>query len=101
MSHTHWEGGPTCSFSTKKACDDNFANWQAAQQVALAQRVVREGRAGHFRKGNDVFSQLVQVINGDKQTITAGDGEESQNAFTRRILAMLERYREENPPVER
>ena len=95
--HTHWEGGPVCKFATKKACDDNYANWQAAQQVTLAHRVVREGRARMFRGDKSVFAQLIRVITGDQQTITAGDGEESQAAFTRRVLAMLERYREEHP----
>lgn len=97
MAHSHWEGGPVCRFPTKKACEDNYANWQAAQQVVLAHRVVREGRAAAFRRDKSVFGQLVMVIAGDKETITAGDGEESQNAFTRRVLAMLDRYRAENP----
>jgi len=92
------EGRPVLVHDTKltaKVCNDQYADWQAAQHVALAHRVVREGRAGMYRHDKDVFGQLVQVINGDKATITAGDGEESQNAFTRRVLAMLERYRDE------
>lgn len=88
---------PECTFPTKKACDNHFANWQAAQQVSLAHAVIRAGRQAAFRRDDTVFGQLVRVILGDKETITAGDGEASRAAFTRRVLAMLERYREEHP----
>lgn len=99
-NHSHWEGGPPCDLPTKKACDDRHADWQAAQQVALAARIAREGRAQAFRKDRGVFAQLVLVMAGEQPTILNGDGNESENPFTRRLLAMVERYRAETPPVE-
>ena len=102
MSHKHYPkdlpgyaAAPTCSFRTKAECDDYFADYQAAQQVALAALVVEQGRAQMFRRDNTVFGQLVQVLAGDKDTITAGDGEESRASFTKRVLAMLVRYQQE------
>jgi hypothetical protein len=98
VPRVHKHDGEDClSGLTGKECSDRYADFQAAQQVALAHHVVREGRDKGFRKGKDVFSQLVQVILGERETITAGDGEASQAAFTRRIVAMIERYREEHP----
>lgn len=96
MAHSHIPGA-VCDIPTKKECDAAYADWQAAQQVALAARVVRAGRAGEYRRDVSVFGQLVQCLAGTKETITAGDGEESRQAFTKRVLAMLDRYRSEHP----
>ena len=88
-----FEGGPgpqPCKFKTLKECGENYANWQAANHVRLAQRVVNEGRAGDYRKGKEVFAQTVRVLAGEQATIVAGDGEESRNSFTKRIIAAIE-----------
>jgi hypothetical protein len=31
-SHTHWDGGPTCSFATKKECDEAVKNFLAERK---------------------------------------------------------------------
>lgn len=103
--HKHWpeddpffEQAPYCDLSTKKACEERFADWQAMQQVILAHNVVARAQGAPVRRdGNSVFDQLVLVIAGQRATITNGDGVQSEAAFTRRILAALERYRAEGP----
>jgi hypothetical protein len=104
MAHKHWKGehpvygeAPTCHFGTKKDCDNAFADWQAAQQVRLAARIVEEGRAQTYRRDETVFGQLVQCVAGTRQTITNDEGNPSQTPFTKRIVAMLETYRREHP----
>lgn len=92
MSHTHWDGGPACRFKTKRECEENFANWQADQQVALAAKVAQRPEAVRaYRKAKDVFGQLVLVMLGEQSTI---DGEAP---FTRRVRAALDRYRASTP----
>jgi hypothetical protein len=98
--HTHWpeEAALACRFRTKKECDENYANWQAEQQVLLAEAVVRGDHGLSWKRhkqGNSVFDQLVLVIAGERPTITNGDGVESQAPFTRRVLAALARRKKE------
>lgn len=92
-SHVHLEGGLTCAYPTKRECDDAYADWQADQQVLLAARIVAGGRGERFRKDSTAFGQLVQVLDGRRETITNGDGVEASAPFTRRLLAALERHR--------
>lgn len=93
-SHTHREGGKPCPL-TRKACDERYAEWQADQQVWLAHRIVQKGDGPRFRKDTTVFGQLVQVMAGERQTITNADGVEAQSAFTQRVLRALDRWRAE------
>jgi hypothetical protein len=88
VSHKHQDGGPVCTARTKRDCDDRYANWQAAQQVLLAARVVAQGPVAlrRFRGEDGVFAQLVNVLAGDRSTI---DGEAP---FTRRLRAALAEY---------
>jgi hypothetical protein len=90
MPHTHWDGGPVCTFHTKKACDEAYADAQADSQVALALRIIAKGDASRF-KDTTVFSQLVQVLDGTRETITNKDGVEAAASFTKRLLAAVER----------
>lgn len=103
MSHTHRQGGPTCRFPTKKACEDWVDDVAAARQVLLAERIVAEGRVGPFRKSKDVFGQLVLVVAGEKPDITNKEGNPGEASFTRRLRRVLQMRvdgagRESNPP---
>jgi hypothetical protein len=97
VSHVHREGGPTCDLPTRKACDERYADWQAAQQVRLAALIVARGDAKNFRKDSSVFGQLVQVMGGLRETITNQDGLPSEAPFTRRVMRMLEVYHSQAP----
>ena len=101
INHSHWVGGPPCDLPTKKACDERYYNWQADAQVALAVHLVDIGNADHFRRDNSVFGQLVLVMAGLRETITNGDGVQTENAWGRRILEAVERYRTEAATAER
>lgn len=96
-SHHHVEGISCTGSLTTKQCDEAYTDWQAAQSVELAARVVREGRAGAFRGEASVFAQTVLVLAGLRETVTNGDGVETEAPFARRVLAMIERYRREHP----
>lgn len=89
MSHEHVPGRP-CRFGTLKACDAAYAAFQARSQVELARRVVASGRAGPFRRDMTIFGQLVQVVAGDRETITNEDGLPSRQPFTRRLMAAVD-----------
>lgn len=96
--HKHWpkdhpayERAPWCPFRTLKGCDEAYANWQAEQQVALADRIVAEGGAPRYAKAAGVFGQLVQLRAGTRQVILSQDGNPSEAPFTRRLLAAVER----------
>lgn len=101
MSHVHREGGPTCDLSTKKACEDRYADWQAMQQVLLAYSVVMRSVPAHksyYRKGKDQFSQLVRYIAGDIDVMTNADGNPSVAPWTQRLLRAIARVREADLP---
>ena len=92
--HTHWDGGPVCPFPTKKQCEDEYANWQADSQVALAQRVVDQGRTKQYSGDKTQFAQLVRVVAGTQEAIMNDEGNPSQSAWARRLAAAISRSRE-------
>lgn len=48
MSHSHWDGGPTCRFKTKKACDENFTQYQHGH---LGRPCVKEFQPSKSKRG--------------------------------------------------
>lgn len=90
-NHSHWEGGPPCDLSTKKACDDRLADWAAMQQVLLAYRIVMDGRAKAYTKDKSLVGQLVLYIAGLKESLDNKDGTPSEAASTKRIVAAVAR----------
>jgi hypothetical protein len=97
MPHTHWpdKKGPVCKFRTKKECDEAYVNWQAHEQVRLAASVVAQGGAKAHSKSKAVFSQVVQMLAGERVTIQNDDGTPSGAPFTRRLLTAVDEYRKE------
>lgn len=93
MPHSHREGGRTCDLSTKKACEERYADWQAMQQVVLAYKVVVQGAAKRYRKDGGQLGQLVQLINGDREFIVNADGNPSEGPWVKRLLAAVERVK--------
>lgn len=98
-NHSHYEGGPPCDLSTKKACDERFADWQAMQQVLLAYLIVSEGRAKQYKKDDTQFGQLVQYIAGERESITNADGNASEAPWVKRLMAAIERVIAGDLPV--
>ena len=98
-NHSHWEGGPPCDLSTKRACDDRAADWAAMQQVILAYNIVVQGRAKAYSKEPGLFGQLVQYIAGMKASLDNKDGTPSESAFTKRVVAALARVSAGDLPV--
>lgn len=91
MSHVHQEGGPTCRFATKKSCDEFFADWQAMQSVLLAYRIAVKGEVKRYKGDKSVLAQLVRLIAGEQEAILNGDGNPSQSAEVKRLMAAIER----------
>lgn len=92
MAHKHWPKdhpqyrfAPTCNLM-KKDCDELYVEAQAREQVALAARIVREGRGPRWRKDQTVFGQLIAMLQGERDTISNADGNESEAPFTRRLV---------------
>lgn len=98
MAHSHWEGGPPCDLSTKKACEDRYADWQAMQQVLLAYNAVIGGRGADYKKESSQFAQLVQWLAGDREDIMNEDGNPSQAPWVVRLRAAVERVRSGDLP---
>lgn len=89
MSHKHGTAStaPICRFTTKKACDENYAAWQAMDQVKLAAKVAADPkRVAMYKRQKDVFSQTVLVLAGERDEI------EGDAPFTQRIRAAVEAY---------
>lgn len=93
-SHTHWQGGPA-HLGTRKACEEEFADWQAMQQVVLAQLIL--AKHGKPMKGKGMIEQLTQMFAGERETIVNNDGNESQTPFTQRLIRAYKRYQAEGP----
>lgn len=90
MSHKHGtaDTAPVCRFRTKKECDENYADWQAMDQVKLAARVAADpARVKAYKRQKDVFSQTVMVLAGERDAV------EGDAPFTKRIQRALETYR--------
>lgn len=99
VGHTHIEGGPACSFRTKKDCEENYADWQAFQQVLLAYRIALSGATKPYRKDKGVMAQLVQYIAGERDEIVNEDGNPSQQPFVRRLRAAIARFKAGDIPA--
>lgn len=37
-SHSHWPGGPTCRFPTKKECDEFYRAWKKQQKLEYEEK---------------------------------------------------------------
>lgn len=98
MPHTHWDGGPTCSHRTKKACDEAYADWQATQQVLLAVKVVRAGHVRGFKGDKSVTAQLVRYIAGEQADILNDDGNPHEGPWVVRLRAAIERLKAGDVP---
>ena len=87
MPHQHWAdgGGPVCRFKTKRECDEAYADWQADQQVLLAEWVVSTTSAD-AKRGSTEFDRLVAAVR-------SGGTIDGEASFTRRLAAALERRR--------
>ncbi len=93
MPVRHEHNGTPCSFTTKKACEDNYADWQAMQQVLLALKVVVEGRTPAFKKEKSQFAQLVLIIAGEQVDFTTDDGVPARAPWVMRLRAAMERVK--------
>lgn len=99
QNHSHYEGGPPCRFSTKKACDDNYADWQAMQQVLLAYDIAVRGDMKPWKKEKSAFAQLVLYIAGERDDITNEDGNPSTAPWVVRLRAAVERVKASDLPL--
>lgn len=89
-SHTHRDGGPTCSERTRKACDDRYSDWQAMQQVLLAYRIAASGRR---IKEDNVFAQLIDLIGGHRENIMTKEGNPNVTPWVARLRSAMERVK--------
>lgn len=107
MSHTHWPddklpGGqpaPVCRFATKKACEEAVRQWEDDRFVALAARGATEHLKYHKDRSPDanMYSQVVQVLAGVRDELTAKGGHANQSPQAKRLRVAIDRYRAENP----
>ena len=101
MRPPHKKAHPVCEYgaSTWGECDkavaSAYVDWQATQQVILAARIVRQGRAGAFFKENGEFGQLVQILAGKREGFTDKKGNPSSATFVLRLQAAIARITDE------
>lgn len=108
MSHTHgpepWR--PVCRFTTKKACDEHFADWQAMQAVLLAYSIVvrDDGKPVRWwmkdRSPDATLDvQLAQYIAGERAELTNKEGNPSMSPFVKRVRKAIERVKAGDLPT--
>lgn len=90
MSHFHSDPDRPCRHRTRKLCDEEYAAWQANSQVALARKVVAEGRVGAYAKDKTQFAQLVRIVAGEQSDFLTEDGVASEAAWIKRLRAALD-----------
>ena len=78
---------------TKKACDEEYANWQAFQQVYLAYKIVLLGDTKRFKGDKGQLAQLVRVIAGEQDDVMNDEGNRSEAPWVKRLRAALERFK--------
>ena len=95
MRPPHKKAHLICAYANWAECDKAAAlaylDWQATQQVILAARVVRDGRAGAFLKEHGEFGQLVQILAGKREGFTDKKGNPSSATFVLRLQAAIDR----------
>lgn len=91
MSHAHFEGGSVCPFRTKRECDEHFRLWEDDRYVKLAAENLR----GYYGKAKDrdLYSQVKQVLSGDRADLVNADGNPHMSALAKRLRAAIDRYR--------
>lgn len=103
MRSPHKKAHPACASRTWGDCDkvsaNRYADWQAMQQVILAYRLVVAGKMPAFMKDDSLMGQLVRLIGGKQAAIQNDDGTESRGAWTKRILAAVQRMKDGDLPA--
>jgi hypothetical protein len=104
----HRKAHPDCKYGAAnwgecdKASDNEFADWQAMQQVILAYNtVVKAGgeTPTAYRKEKGLYAQLVQLIGGTREDLTNDDGNPHEGAWALRLRAAIERFKAGDIPV--